>query len=394
MLFLFPIGGIIADRVNKRNIMVILDFSTAILIFVFYLLMGTIDVVPLMAMTMIALYGIQGAYQPAVQASVPVLVAPEKIMQGNSVVNLITSLGGMAGPVIGGILFSIVGLTPILYVSAACFLASALLEVFIRIPFEKKQAKGNIFVTGLSDLKASLSFMFKKRPVLWEISLIYASVNLLLTSLILIELPVLITQRLGFEPDTANRLYGYAQGALGAGAVLGGLLAGALSKKLKSSAGPFILTGCALSVILGGIALQALSGSTEIYVVLTVAAALLVALSTLLQIQIITYIGILTPKALIGRVISCVICVCMCTNPVGQFIYGIVFENIGGGAYIAFYAAALITLAIGILTRRVFCEIDRLIEEQRRHATDDRAIEEPRKYAVDDRVTEEPIDDR
>ncbi|MFV0241588.1 MAG: MFS transporter, partial [Lacrimispora sphenoides] len=35
MLFLFPVGGIIADRVNKRNIMVILDFSTALLISLF-----------------------------------------------------------------------------------------------------------------------------------------------------------------------------------------------------------------------------------------------------------------------------------------------------------------------------------------------------------------------
>jgi MFS family permease len=32
MLLLFPIGGIIADRVNKRNVMVMLDFATAILI--------------------------------------------------------------------------------------------------------------------------------------------------------------------------------------------------------------------------------------------------------------------------------------------------------------------------------------------------------------------------
>ena len=47
MILLFPIGGIIADRVNKRNIMVVLDFGTAILIFLFYLLAGRIDIVRL-----------------------------------------------------------------------------------------------------------------------------------------------------------------------------------------------------------------------------------------------------------------------------------------------------------------------------------------------------------
>ena len=73
MIIFYPIGGIIADRVNKRNIMVILDFCTAILIFLFYLLTGSMDIVALIAVTMIILCGIQGAYQPAVKASIPVL---------------------------------------------------------------------------------------------------------------------------------------------------------------------------------------------------------------------------------------------------------------------------------------------------------------------------------
>ncbi|MDR3264237.1 MAG: MFS transporter [Clostridiales bacterium] len=364
MLLLFPIGGIIADRVNKRNIMVILDFGTAILIFLFYLLAGQMDIVVLMAITMIVLYGIQGAYQPAVQASVPVLVDAEHIMRGNSAVNLINSLGSMAGPVIGGILFSVFGLTPILYVSIACFFCSAVLEIFIRIPFKKSPSKGNIFVTGFADLKASFAFMLKTQPVLWKVSLVYASVNLLLTSLILIGLPVLITQRLGFDTDTANRLYGYAQGVIAAGAVLGGLLAGVLSRKLKAKTNPLILIGCALSVALGGAALQLPMAAIGVYIVLSVGAGLLTALSTVFQIQIISYIGILTPKDLIGKVISCVICVCMCTNPLGQFIYGFVFENIGGGAYLAFYAAASIVIAIAVPTRRIFYGIDRLIAER------------------------------
>lgn len=38
---------------------------------------------------------------------------------------------------------------------------------------------------------------------------------------------------------------------------------------------------------------------------------------------------ILPPDDLIGKVISCIICICMCSNPIGQFIYGIIFEHIG-----------------------------------------------------------------
>ena len=40
MVVLSPVGGIVADRVNKRNIMVVLDFSAAALIALFALALG------------------------------------------------------------------------------------------------------------------------------------------------------------------------------------------------------------------------------------------------------------------------------------------------------------------------------------------------------------------
>lgn len=361
-LLLFPIGGILADRVNKRNIMVILDLSTAILIFLFYLLSGQMDIVPLMTVTMMILYGIQGAYQPAVQASVPSLVDTEHIMQGNSVIDLISSLANMTGPVIGGILFSVFGLTPILYVSFGCFLASAVMEMFIHIPFEKKNTTGNIIAMGFHDLKDSFGFMFKKQPVLWKVSLAFASINLLLTSLIMVGIPVIITLHLGFAPDTANRLYGYAQGAIAAGSILGGLLAGVFSKKLKLKSSPFILAGCALCILLGGFALQLFTESMAVYIVLITGCSLLLALNTLFSIQVLTCLQILTPIELTGKVLSCVLCICMCTNPLGQFMYGIVFEHIGSVTYVPFYGAGMIMLVISLLTRRIFFGIDQLME--------------------------------
>ncbi len=363
MILLFPIGGIIADRVNKRNIMVALDFGTAALTLIFCLLAGRVSIVPLMAVTMIILYGIQGAYQPAVQACVPDLVAAEHIMQGNSVVDLISSLAGMAGPVAGGILFSMVGLTPILYVSTGCFLASAVMEIFIHMPCERKKSQEGIVVTGLKDLRESFDFIFNERPVLWKMPLVFASVNLLLTTLILIGVPVLITQRMGFEPNTASRLYGFAQGFMAGGSVLGGLLAGVLAKKLKPRSMPFLLAGCALSVGLVGVGLQLLSGMA-VYAVLVAGSSLLLVFSTLFTVQLMTCLQLLTPRELTGKVLSCVLCVCMCTNPIGQFVYGLVFEHIGGSVFLPFYTAALIMLGIVLLTHRIFGAVDPLMAEQ------------------------------
>lgn len=358
MIVLFPIGGIIADRVNKRNIMVVLDFSTALLIFIFYLAVGNIDIVPLMAVTMIILFGIQGAYQPAVKASVPALVEAKHIMKANSVVDMINSVASMAGPVIGGLLFSFFGLLPILYVSIVCFFASGVMEMFIRIPFIKRKATGSAITTGLLDLKESFRFMFKERPILWRVSTLFAFSNFLLTALILIGMPVIITQHLGFAQDTANRLYGYAQGALAAGAILGGFLAGTVASRLKSTASPYLLIGCALSIILCGLAMQWLDTPMEIYFVLILGCSLLLALHTIFQIQMMSYLQLLTPQDLIGKVISCFMCVVMCTTPLGQFMYGVIFEKIGSSVYLPFYGAGLVMIVITIFTRGIFYNMD------------------------------------
>lgn len=354
MIMLYPIGGIIADRVNKRNIMVVLDFATALLVFLFCLLRGTMNLVPLMTAAMIILFGIQGAYQPAVKASVPALVAPEHIMRANSVVDMINSVASMAGPVARGLLFSLFGLTPILYISIGCFFASAVMEIFIHIPFERRQAAGNILATGLGDLRESFRFMFRERPVLWKISALFAASNLLLTSLVLIGLPVIITQRLGFAPDTANRLYGYAQGVLAAGAVLGSLLAGLLSNRLRPSTGPLFLIGCSLCIILGGVALQTHVTPAVAYAALLAGCGLMLTIHTVFQIQMMTCLQLLTPNALVGKVISCFMCVVMCTNPLGQLMYGHVFDRIGSALYAPFCAAGLLMIGITLLSRRAF----------------------------------------
>ena len=61
-------GGVIADRKNKRNIMVTLDFTTAAVILIFSFALGKVSLVPLMIAVLMILYGIFGIYQPAVQA--------------------------------------------------------------------------------------------------------------------------------------------------------------------------------------------------------------------------------------------------------------------------------------------------------------------------------------
>lgn len=139
MIVLSLLGGVLADRVNKRNIMVCLDFLTAGVITVFSWLLGIVPIIPLFITVLMLLYGISGTYQPAVQASIPALVPKEKILSANAIVNQIGALANFIGPIIGGMLYGAFGIVIILKVSVLCFVLSAVMEIFIKIPFKNSR---------------------------------------------------------------------------------------------------------------------------------------------------------------------------------------------------------------------------------------------------------------
>ena len=360
MIVLSPVGGIFADRVNKRNIMVVLDFATALLVLAVALLLGKINLVALLFGAMFILYGVQGAYQPAVQASIPALLQEEHIMQGNAVINLVSSFSSLIGPVIGGALFGFYGIMPILYVSVVCFLLSAIMEIFIQIPYEKKKAQGNIFVIGFRDLKESFHYMSKEQPLIIKFSLAIAAINMILSALVIIGLPVIVTQMLAFDSETANRLYGYAEGVMAMGSLCGGLGAGILAGKIKTRNGYLLLFYAALTLIpIGAATLLPISAMLS-YIIIMVSCFVMMFLATLFSIQLMSYLQIIVPADMIGKVISCAMCIGMCASPIGQAIYGGLFEGMQGHIYVIFFAAAVLTVALAFGLKKAYEELEKL----------------------------------
>lgn len=361
MIVLSPIGGIFADRVNKRNIMVVLDFSTSLLVLAIIILLGKMNLVVLLLCALFALYGISGAYQPAVQASIPVLLPGEHIMQGNAVINLVSSFAGLIGPVIGGALFGFYGIMPILYVSMFCFLLSAIMEIFIQIPFEKKPAEGSIFAIGFGDLKESFRYMYREQPIIMQFSLAVAAINMILSALVIIGLPVIITQKLDFDSEMANRLYGYAEGVFAMGSLCGGMGAGLFAKKLKAKNGYLLLLYDALTLIPIGIAIMFPMPAMLSYAIILVSCFCMAFLATLFSIQIMSYLQIIVPMDLIGKVISCAMCIGMCASPIGQAIYGGLFEVLNENVFVVFYAAAGLTVMVALALKKAFQRLEKLV---------------------------------
>ena len=247
-ILLSPVGGIAADRVNKRNIMVILDFLTAAVIMAFSLLMDGVRLIPLLTVTLMLLYGIAGAYQPSVQASIPALVSKDRFMAANSIINTISSFASLIGPVLGGIVYSAYGLKPVLWVCVACFILSAIMEIFIKIPFKKQESAGGILSAARADFAESIRFVRKEKPVIGKALFVICGINLFLSAMIIVALPYLVTEVLNLEASQANRLYGFAEGALAAGGLAGGIGAGIFSDKFAVRDSGNLVIACAVCV--------------------------------------------------------------------------------------------------------------------------------------------------
>jgi len=360
MIFATPIGGLIADRINKRNIMVFLDFLTASITCISMVLMGKVNLVILILICLILLYSIQGIYQPTVQASIPFLVPSNDIIQANASINLVASLANLIGPVIGGILFGFWGIIPILYISGLCFFAAAIMEMFINIPSVKKYKDTKFLCSILTDMKDSFTFMIHHRPEILKMSFIISIFNLILSACAMIGLPIVITQNLGLSLETANRLYGYVEGAMGAGSLIGGILAGVLAKNIKIRYANLLIIICSLTFLPIAVALSSSLPVITTYVIITASSFFMMMLASFFSIQLMSCLQILTPNELLGKVISCAMCIVMCATPLGQAIYGIAFQHFSKIPQIIFLIAMIFTIIIGLGTTRIFRDVDKL----------------------------------
>lgn len=350
MIVLSLLGGVLADRVNKRNIMVILDFSTGGIIFVFSLLLGNVSIVPLLIGVLMLLYGIQGAYQPAVQASIPAIVHKDKILPANAVVNQISALANLLGPIAGGILYSVFGIRLILIISIVCFLLSAAMELFITIPFEKRKAEKSLWRVVEGDLKESLGFIKNKQPVFFKVAVMVAFFNWFVSSMLTVGLPYLLVDTLNIN----DNLFGISQGVMAFGGLAGGMFTGMLGSRLRLEKAHIILLVCSFAALPMSLTLMAGLPAPVSYVIITAMSFLCMGCAAVFTIQVMSFVQMNTPKELAGKVISALIAVSMCAQPIGQAMYGFLFEglkhNPGIGVLLAFVSGTMTAL----YSRRVF----------------------------------------
>ncbi len=353
-VLLSPIGGILADRVNRRNIMVALDFTTAGLITAFAAALRLTDNLVLIGCFMVILSIIQSFYQPSVQASVPALTADENLMKANGTVIQVNALASLVGPVLGGFLYGFLGIYPILIASIVCFFASAVMELFLHIPFTRQARDGSLMHMAGQDIRAAFRFLSKENRQVYPLLFVIMGLNLFLSAMVTVGLPYMIKVFLGLT----SQHYGFAEGCLGVGAVIGGLSAGLFAKRVQFNRSYRFLLAASLMVLPAAAAIVTNRHPLVSYGVLLVSVLCCTAGAALFNIFAQTFIQQMTPDHLIGKVMSFVSVMAVCSVPLGQAMYGFLFDALGSYIFVAVLFAAVASIGISLVVRHILRRLD------------------------------------
>ncbi|MCC0709045.1 MFS transporter [Clostridioides sp. ES-S-0190-01] len=352
-LLFSPIGGAIADRFNRKNLMVIFDFISSVIIFTFICLLSTLNnSIVLIGVIMVLLSIISSMYQPTVQASIPLIANEKDLEQANGIVNGISSLSSMFAPVLGGLLYGLIGIKMLLIVSCIAFFLSAVMEMFIHIPFNKRKVNGSIVSTIVSDMKKGFSYVIKQSYIS-KAMILAASLNLFLTPFLLVGIQYILR----ITMHSSNNMYGIGIGIIEFSSVLGALSIGLFAKKMKMNTLYRWLMLISILMIPMAISISPLMlrlGYYPSFILLFICVIPIAMSMTIITIFVLTIVQKQTPNELLGKVMATVTAVSQCVAPVGQIMHGKLFEIFSSTVYIPIVCMFIIMLLISILAKYLY----------------------------------------
>ena len=162
VLLATPVGGVLGDRFNKAKIMVVCDYLRGGLILLATALMLLF---PSNGAHIGILFGagvlgsvIGGVFSPAAGAIFPHIVGEDQLQQANAYFSVKSSLIGIVGIVLAGILYAALPIAPLFFTVGLCYIGSAVSEMFIRYTHRPREGRLTIR-TALADLGEGLRYL-------------------------------------------------------------------------------------------------------------------------------------------------------------------------------------------------------------------------------------------
>jgi MFS transporter, DHA3 family, macrolide efflux protein len=264
-LLMSPIAGVLADRFDRRWVMVLSDSGAmgGTLVVLSLLMVGRLEIWHVYIAT--ALYSAANAFQwPAYSAATTMMVPKSQLGRAGGMVQIGEAISQLVSPAVAGVLFVTIGLQGVIFIDFATFLVAIATLLFVRIP----RPKGTIEETaGRQPMLKEAVFGWKyivARPGLFGLLLIFASTNFLSGLWSPLLAPMILDMS---DPQ----MLGYLASLIGVGMLLGTLVMsawGGPKRRIHGVLG-FLIIGGVFTMLLGlkpSIPLMASAGFAMMFV--------------------------------------------------------------------------------------------------------------------------------
>ena len=215
VLLLAPYGGVIADRVDKRRFLIVLQSLMGVQALVLGILVVTHGVMFWEICVLALVLGLNNCFEtPTRQAFMLEMVGSEHLRNAVSLNSTMVNAARVVGPAVAGLLIATVGVGVCFLVNAVSFVA----VVYSLTSMDPKALKPSPPTQrARGQLREGLRYVGAE-PRLW-VPLLMAGIVGMLAWEFQVTLPVVAKQTFGGNAAT----YGFLTAALGFGAVIGGL---------------------------------------------------------------------------------------------------------------------------------------------------------------------------
>lgn len=353
-ILLSPLGGVLADRANRRNIMVILDFIAGMVILLAVIMIDRGNNLVIIGAALV-IQSVLGAFEtPTVQACVPQMQTRDNIIRGNTVVNQISAVSALVAPFIGGMLYTSFGLKPVMYAGAACFFVTAIFECFIKLENIQHKEEKSIWRIMKNDLASSIHFISREKPCILKTLLLVTVIAFFIQGIALVGFPYIIRTILGLSAN----YYGIAVSILSFASIAGSIIAGLLATKFKVRMLNIPLFGIGFFLLPIGIIFLNVANVYINYVALIISFFLIQIAACVFSVFALSIIQLLTPENMIGKVMAYTATFSLCAQPLGQIIYGLLFDKFSSMIYVVLIPTGLILCVIGFKSKRFFRNVE------------------------------------
>ncbi len=251
-ILLSPIAGVVGDRINRKYLMVTLDYTRGLIV----LVLGILTYLKLLNISIlfaaqIVLSTLDTFFGPATSAMVPDLVNEDELVRANSILGIVGGISSIIGPVIGGVIYGIGGIFLIFIINALSYIGSATFEIFIRYSYIPKKVAFTLKNVVL-EMKEGAIFIIKRKGLLILMGF-SMFMNLVFNPFFQIVLPFIIRKIFKYPPS----FVGLLEGMLVTGVLIANILLSLFFA--KKDTGKLMKTGALMLEVLFSLFLFSLS---------------------------------------------------------------------------------------------------------------------------------------